>query len=310
MAGSEPRAHHIVPRCWLAGFTETCRNDDKLWVTDFTRKKQWQSTPGNSGRIRDYYRVSDPSLDPVVVEKALSQMEDIIAPILKEIEGERRPPRDDELAELLQFMAIQFVRLPAFRISALKVLEKINIENMAEALKTEESWAAAMKKADIAPGTPGSDYRGMKEFFQSGDYTLSAATEWYMQRAFVAAGEIGTLLEKRHWGAAISPSGSFIGCDNPVTLDGPKGKMAGFVNAEIIMYQLSRHVLLYGGGRDILPPFVNRKYIAHMNTFAIIRAQDQVYSHIADFGWLDEAGTYQSNWELFSKEKILASVPG
>jgi hypothetical protein len=307
--GSEPRAHHIVPRFWLAGFTETGEKDGRLWVTDLSRGKQWQSTPAKTGYINDFYRVSDPSLDPVVVEKALSTMEGIVAPILKAIDRERRPPREDELGELLQFMAIQFVRLPAFRILALNVLEKMNLENMAEALKTEESWAAAMKKADITSGTPGSDYDGMKEFFKSGEYTLSAATEWYMQRAFMVAGEIASRLEKRHWGMAISPSGSFIGCDNPVMMDGPKGNLTGFVNAEIIMYQLSRHVLLYGGHPDIAPPFVNRKYIARMNTFAMIRAQDQVYSHVPDFDWQDDTEKVQADWHLFSKEKVLASVP-
>ena len=57
------------------------------------------------------------------------------------------------------------------------------------------------------------------------------------------------------------------------------------------------------------PPLVNRKYIAHMNTLAMIRAQEQLYSPVADFGWLDETGKHQSDWKLFSKEKILASVP-
>jgi hypothetical protein len=36
-------------------------------------------------------------------------------------------------------------------------LAKINLENMAEALKSEESWAAAMKKADIPPDSDGTD---------------------------------------------------------------------------------------------------------------------------------------------------------
>ena len=220
---AEPRAHHIVPKCWLAGFTDTGENDGQLWVTDFKRKKQWSTSPGKAGRVKDYYRVSDPTLDPVVVEDALSKMEDIVGPILKAIDRERRPPRKDELAELLHFMAIQFVRLPAFRVLALNILDKINRENMGEALRSQDSWSAAMKKADIEPDSAGSDYEGMKEFFASGEYTLAAETSWYMQRAFSAAEEIAPLLEKRYWGAAISPSGSFIGCDNPVTLDGPKG---------------------------------------------------------------------------------------
>jgi hypothetical protein len=54
----EPRAHHFVPQCWLAGFTETGEKDGQLWVTDLHRRKQWLSSPVNSGRRRDFYRTS------------------------------------------------------------------------------------------------------------------------------------------------------------------------------------------------------------------------------------------------------------
>ena len=42
-----------------------------------------------------------------------------------------------------------------------------------------------------------------------------------------------------------SPGGGFIGSDNPVTLDGLKGKEIGFKNADIIAYPVSKHVVLY-----------------------------------------------------------------
>src|ERR1039457_2841469 len=134
-----PRAHHLVPRCWLAGFTDSGENDGQLWVTDLKRQNQWPSSPGKVGRVKDFYRVSDPTLDPVVVEDALSKIETIVAPILKTIDRERRSPCGDELEELLHFMAIQWVRLPAFSVLALDILERINRENMVEALGSEES---------------------------------------------------------------------------------------------------------------------------------------------------------------------------
>ena len=70
--GAEPRKHHYVPQCWLAGFTETGENDGRLWVTDFSRQRQWPTTPANTGQIRDFYRLSDPAPDPVGVERAFS----------------------------------------------------------------------------------------------------------------------------------------------------------------------------------------------------------------------------------------------
>ena len=53
---------------------------------------------------------------------------------------------------------------------------------------------------------------------------------------------------------------------------------------------------------------VNRKYIAHLNRLLLLRAE-KVFSTVPDFCWLDENNKYQTDWTLFSKEKILAAAP-
>src|ERR1039458_9071535 len=116
---AEPRRHHYVPQCWLAGFTETGENDGRVWVTDYYRQRQWPTTPENAGHIRDFYRLADPAPDPVVVERFFADLEGIAAPVLRSIDRERRGPSDDELDLLLQFMAYQWVRVPSFRPLAL-----------------------------------------------------------------------------------------------------------------------------------------------------------------------------------------------
>src|SRR5450755_680284 len=108
---------------------------------------------------------------------------------------------------------------------------------------------------------------------------------------------------KRVWQVAFSPTGSFIACDNPVMLEGPKGEPLGFGNATSVVYAISRHVLLYGTPRRAQPLLVTRKYIAHTNTFSLLVAEEQVFSHLPDFCWLDEREKSQTDWTLFSKEK-------
>jgi hypothetical protein len=104
---SEPRGHHFVPACWLAGFTESGERDDRIWVTDFSRREQWKSKPGKTGRIRDFYRIDQSHLDPLIVEEALAKIEDSVAPLLRALDRERREPNSDELDPLLYFIAIQ-----------------------------------------------------------------------------------------------------------------------------------------------------------------------------------------------------------
>jgi len=279
-----------------------------LWVTDLTRRKQWQASPNNAGHIRDFYRLSDEQLEPVMVEKAFADIEGAVAPILRTLDREQRAPGMEEFSALLPFIALQWARVPAFRPIVLNVFDSVAREKLAADLETKETWIRALKQVGMTEDAPGAAYEGMMEFHRDGQFSLSVQTDWYVQQTFKAAEHILPTLAGRSWRIAVSPSGSFIGSDNPVILDGPKNEMRGFKNAEIITYVLSRHVVLCSTLPPEPPPFVNRKYIAHLNRLLVLRAE-QVFSTVRDFCWLDENNKYQTDWTLFSKEKILAAAP-
>lgn len=291
-----------MPACWLAGFTQTGDQDGDLWVTDLGRRKQWQTNPRKAGHIRDFYRVEDPALDPVTVETALSKMEDALAPTLRAIDQERREPNGEEMGKLLQFAAVQWARVPSFRPTIFKVLESVTHERLAKALKNEDSWKKTLRRIGVAEDSPGAAYESMVEFQKSGSLSITVRTEWYLKQMFHAVDRILPTLYERMWRAAISPSGNFIACDNPVVLEGPKGQPVGFKNAELITYTLSRHVLLYSTALPMPQPMVTRRYIAGTNTLSLLRADQQVFSHVSDFCWLDSAHKMQTDWRKFKKE--------
>lgn len=301
---SEPRAHHFVPQCWLAGFTETGQKEGKLWVTDLGRAKQWPTNPANAGHSRDFYGLSDPRLDPLVVENTFSKIETEIAPLLKAIDQELHSPTEDELEVLIWFIAIQWVRVPSFRPKVLMIEESVFRSQLVRDLESPETWAAALNRSHIPADSPGAELEAVREFVHSKQYTLKAENEWYVQQAFQAANRIAPILMDRNWGISFSKSGNYIASDSPVALDGPPGGMIGFKNAEVVTYPISRHALLYGTKVRVKPPLVTLKSIAHWNSFAMLTAEAQVYSHRPDFCWLDEVGKYQTNWNLFAKEKF------
>lgn len=302
---AEPRRHHYVPQCWLAGFTETGEKNGRLWVTDFSRERQWATTAAGAGHIRDFYRLeSEDAEDSVVVETTLSRIENEIAPILRSIDQEMREPSVAELEPLLFFMAIQWTRVPAFRPFILGVFSKFSEEQLAKDLETPDTWRRTLNKAGISPGEPGAEYSRMKDHFESKGYELTAPTDWYTEKALQAVGDITPGLTKRYWSTLVSSSGSFIGNDKPVILEGPKGKVLGFENAELISYSLSRHVTLWGTLRPIKRQVVNRKFIANMNTLALLNADVQVFSAVPHFCWLDENKRYETDWRLFSKDRF------
>jgi Protein of unknown function (DUF4238) len=160
----------------------------------------------------------------------------------------------------------------------------------------------------MSSDSPGADYEKMREFQRSRQYSLSAETDWYVMRAFKAAETIVPSLIDRQWGLSLSRTGSFIASDNPVALDGPSGQKIGFKNAEIALFPIGRHVFPHGTKVRVRQPRVSFNYIARMNTFMMLTADEQVYSHIPNFCWLDESGKYQTDWKLFSKEKIAQSI--
>jgi hypothetical protein len=307
----EPRAHHYVPRSWLAGFTDTSLPDGRLFVTDLSRNNQWSAKPGNAGFIRDFYRLEDEQAsDPLIVEKGFSKIEDEVAPILRAIEHEHRKPRTDEIEPLLFFMAIQWSRVPAFRPFVLNVLDKFSYEQLSKELASPETWAKCLAETGISPDAPGADYEKMKRFHEEKAYTLSAPTDWYVKKSFEFVERIGPSLMKRYWTPLVSPSGSFIASDNPVVLEGPVGTMVGFENAETITYPLTRHVALIGTLIPIELPTMNRTFVAHFNTLSMLKNDAQIFSHTPDFCWIDETGKYQTDWKLFSKEKYTTGRTG
>jgi hypothetical protein len=298
----EARAHHFLPQCWLSGFTDSGQNEGQLWVTDLKRRKQWKSNPVNSGHRRDFYRLSDERLNPTAVESKFAEMETLIAPILRIVEAERRMPHGDELQSLLVFMAIQWVRVPAFRTTIGPIADSIYRSFMSELLRSPESWAAALKKAGYSKDAPGADYDKILEVERSGEYSFSADTPWFLKNGLKAAESIIPCLETRYWGALISESGQFIGSDSPVALEASKDHKVGFKNAPFVTYPVGRHVLLYGTIVRVPQPPLTTKLIAQHNTFAMLTAQEQVYSHRPDFHWLGANGKCQNDWTLFAKE--------
>jgi len=254
--------------------------------------------------MRDFYRLSDESPDPGAVEKFFSVLEGEVAPVLKSLDQERRRPNDDELDLLLHFMAYQFVRLPGFRPFVLHILDRIVRERIEKELRSRDAWIAALTAAGMDPNTPGADYERSKQFFESGKWNLTAETDWYMQRAFKDVGGILGSLRERHWGTSITQQGRLIASDNPVVLEGEKGKEIGFGNADLVFYPVSRHVFLTGTRAPIQKPVHNFYYFASMNTMMLLRADAQVYSHIPDFVWCDEQRKDQTDWQLFAIDKF------
>jgi hypothetical protein len=246
-------------------------------------------------------------------ERTFSQIEDVVAPVFRDLCDQPREPGVEEMDALLYFAAIQYIRVPAFRPVLLKVADSIHRSMIAGALKSPKSWAKALVKAGIPADAPGAEYDRMiafeRDVIHTGQYTISAENDFFLVRGFkVAASAVYPSLKARHWRTLISPSGSFIGSDNPVVMDGPKGRVVGVRSADIVIFTVNRCIALYGTNLPVRRPLVNRRFIASHNSFTMLTAEAQVYSDVPNFCWLDADGEIQTDWRLFSKESLAQSI--
>ena len=148
-----------------------------------------------------------------------------------------------------------------------------------------------------------------RDVIQPGQYTLSAENDFFLVRGFrVAASAVYPSLKARFWRTLISPSGSFIGSDNPVVMDGPKGRMVGFKSAEVVIFTVNRFLALYGTNVPVRHPLVSRKFIAYHNSFTMLTSDEQLYSNIPDFCWIDPSGRVITDWRSFSRESLVQAI--
>lgn len=219
-------------------------------------------------------------------------------------------PDADELSSLNFFMAIQSIRVPAFRPILSDFTNSFLRSKLAEALATPESWEQTLRGAEIPDGVNGSDYQRAREVFLAGDYYLNLENDWYLKQAFMAAIHVMKSLEKRHWDVAVSDAGDFIASDNPVVMDGAAGERMGFENAVVVIYPVSRHLVLYGTRTPTPIPPMEPADVARHNTFMMMTASRYVYSRRRDFPWLDGEERIQTDASLFSKSVRAVSVSG
>ena len=75
-----------------------------------------------------------------------------------------------------------------------------------------------------------------------------------------------------------------------------------------MIFTVNRLVALHGTNEPVGRALGNRRLIGRHNSFAMISASEQLYSHTPDFCWLDAADHIQTDWRAFSKESLLEAA--
>ena len=224
MPPNAPRRSHLVPRCYLRGFT-TEKRPTQLLVVDADRRTKYWSSIDDVSTDRDFYRVNNASGDPDAAERCLGDLEDKAGPILAHVEEQRALPEGDDLDLLLQFTALLSVRTSFFRDQVAAFIDQLGKAQVTAALATPDRWRdtlTAIRARGIVVPDAASDYQGMVDFVRSDAFTIEAGTGFHVGQLLSAALHLHRLLRVRRW-RLLHVRGRddlwFATSDNPVCLD-------------------------------------------------------------------------------------------
>ncbi len=91
--GSNTRKHHYISACYLKNFASPKIRTGKIYSLDKENKKQYQTTPDDSGCERDFNRIDSNSLHPNALEDMLGKtLENDFPKVVEYIEQQKKLP--------------------------------------------------------------------------------------------------------------------------------------------------------------------------------------------------------------------------
>lgn len=204
----DPRAHHIVPRFYLEGFSRE-GSPPILWVHQKGRPPR-PSTPRNEANYRDFYAFQKGKIINYDFEYTLSSFETEAAAILKNLrENGYNFSRDDR--EIMSFfVSLMFTRVPAFRTYIRKKYDDVltRLCHADEASKLAEEASQRLQK-HISPEM-------IQAQLKSENFRLKKHDINYISWTIEWARKIVPMLSSMNWRILQSEGEDFITCDNPV----------------------------------------------------------------------------------------------
>ena len=294
--GDQPRRHHFVSQFYLAGFTKNDSAKDALYVLDKKQLKTWKSTPENTAHIRDFHAI-DPEKggDPMVVEKELGKLEGQWRMTLRAIiEAEALPSDDKAIADLMMFVAFQFVRVQRIRSILSDSIDGLSKSLIQMILATAESRAGFRKVVESQDKKlTDQEFEQFVEFGKGGEYDVDYEQTWHVQQMIQMATVLAPLLNSRKWSLWIADADSpdLICSDSPVAATWATAPDQWIIPPAfgtpntIVSVPLNRRVAIVSMIEKQLPEMrLNKAGVAAVNSMTSMYA-NQVFSSESDFVW-------------------------
>lgn len=296
------RHHHFIPQFYLDGFTITDSSRSQIHVIDKMKKLSFKTSIRNVGGIRDFNRIDIEGHSIDSVEKAYSEFEGHVKPVLKYIDGTKSLPIDDDFSILMQFVALIGVRNPQIRENIGGVQKQIAEAFAVNLVSTQNEYEKILERMKERGKTlkNNTSYEQMKDFIENKRYKIHIPNEIFILLEFKSLKMILPFLFERNWTLLVTTDdiGNFILCDRPLTLSFSENKNydkffgPGFaVKGTELIFPINKDIALLGIYEE-LPFFseIDEKIVAIINGRTMNSADRFIYSSRLDFKYMNNEG--------------------
>lgn len=245
--------HHILPQFYLNNFAHP-KGKDVHYIYMYSKNEQPRSLPVSKiARIKHYYSVTlEDGTKDTNIEKLFGQLENSVAPIIKNLQRRDKKLLTFERELLLEFMAYMATRIPSFRnmienaqLHTYKIISSMMYHNE-NLLKSQVSKLQKSEGKEI-----GLSLDEIRELFDDNKYPIEVNPESSLEPMAKAAQAIFEMLTNMGWHFIRSENYQFLTSDNPVIPVVPEsdGRMPvgfGMKNVEVT-FPLSSNMCMIGG---------------------------------------------------------------
>jgi hypothetical protein len=286
---AEAKIQHYVPQYYLRGFIDA---KEHLYVVDRPRAKFFRVPTKKVGGELYFNLINVRGIDPFAVEKALSDLEGLVAPALGRIKAAKSLANEKDRSAVMNLIASVTLRNPKQRGVVGEIVNQVGQRAAAEGLSTKEKFDEYVSMMKAQGKEVGETYEEMKELVAKTPGTFRPAQEFSILTELRFHDPLVRLYEGRKWQIVVAgeDSGGFVTSDHPVCLrwsdDQDHGNLSpGFaVQGTEMIVPISPQLALRGsfeGGEGVVE--TDTSTVAGINSHLISNAHNQIYAQDALF---------------------------
>jgi len=220
---SAPRKHHWIPKFYLSEWTDTGEKNGHLQVLDKQTGREWSTCPAKAAAETDLYTIDISEVAAKIgateIEDTFATIEGAAAPVIKAINNGAAIPTGEDRENLIAFIALLAMRVPA-RLRWIEDFLRKPLQAVCQRLVSEGKLPRS--------GNHELDEK-MKEWFEQGSIRIDISPNVRLNMMLSSLPTLMSYLMRRQWTVLRTAphSGDLVCTDHPVLLVWTKPVPAG-----------------------------------------------------------------------------------